>query len=268
MEDAIKSIKAYLYDRESSPLTGAYFISWCIWNFKFLLIIFSSDPVRTKFVNIESYIFEPSYFFGHSQWLGPVWVYFIPLTLALLYLVALPKFSRKIYEISLHNRKLLNETKQAIEDQELLTQEESRKIRREIRKIAEKYEEEIKQKDETISELRNGIEKLLNTAKQETPTKHQKIYENLSEDAKKILSMAALDGDGEIIRYDSLDGFSMSAGGKELTPETNREASALKEALNELEIIKLIASKGNKRVIFEVTQLGYEVADLIRPQTE
>lgn len=269
MEDAIKSIKAYLYDRESSPLTGAYLISWCIWNFKFILIIFSSDTIHIKFLNIESYLFEPSYFFDYSQWLGPIWVYFIPLGLALLYLIVLPKFSIKIYEISLENRKKLNEKKQKFETQRLLTEEESINIRRKIYKISEEYEVELKKKDETISELKHRIEEFQKITsippdREAEPTKNQPILESLSSEAREILLMACDDKSGEIVCYETLDGFSMSAGKKEIIPKSNRETSKLKSAVIELENTNLIAPKGNKRVIFEVTSLGYEIADLIR----
>jgi len=57
IDDVIKTLKAHLYERASSPLFGAFFVSWCLWNYRFLMVVFSSLPVQEKFQLIESTIF-------------------------------------------------------------------------------------------------------------------------------------------------------------------------------------------------------------------
>lgn len=272
MEDAIKSIKAYLYERHSNPLTGAYLIIWCIWNFRFLLIILVSDPINAKFSNIENYLFQPSYFFPHSLFWGPIWVYIMPLVLALLYLLALPPLSLRIYEKILEHRKTLNQTKQEIENKTLLTKEESIKMRREIYKISEEYEEQLKKKDEQIFHLKNSLEELSKLNDNESISNdeiesmnHKKILNKLSKEAKEILTSANYNEDGEIRCSETFDGYSVVAGAKEFIPENPRDTAKIKSAILELEKEHLIISKGNKRIIFELTTLGYEIADLIAP---
>lgn len=58
MNELIKSFKVYLYDRVSSPLFGAYIISFCLWNWRLVLIIFSEMPILEKIAFIETVVFE------------------------------------------------------------------------------------------------------------------------------------------------------------------------------------------------------------------
>ena len=57
LDDFTKSIRSTLYDRVTSPLFGAFFISWCIWNYKLLFVLASSMPVKDKFGYIENVLF-------------------------------------------------------------------------------------------------------------------------------------------------------------------------------------------------------------------
>ena len=272
MEDAIKSIKAYLYDRDSSPLTGAYLIIWCIWNFRLLLIIFSSDSISIKFVNIEYYLFQPSYFFDYSCIFGPIWVYVMPLILALLYLLALPHFSLKIYEKTLEHRKKLNEKKQAIENQVLLTKEESIKIRRETYRAAEEYEEEIRKKDELISDLRYRLEEINRkdqekmefvTNEQLTENKKMEIPE-LSSEAKIILKEASLDSHGTVMYLRYSDGVELSSNNRDfLKGKERREIAKWESALRELIDQDLLIERGHNGNTYEITDIGYKIADKI-----
>jgi hypothetical protein len=58
MEDIIKSIKAFLYDRSSSPLFGAFIISWMAWNYRLLMLVLSDTEIDKKFKDIDKY-FDP-----------------------------------------------------------------------------------------------------------------------------------------------------------------------------------------------------------------
>lgn len=266
MEDAIKSIKAYLYDRESSPLTGAYLVIWCIWNFRLILIIFSGDPISIKFANIENYLFEPSYFIPKSLWLGPLWVYLAPLILALIYLLVLPILSIKVYEQTLEFRLKLNEVKQKIENQELLSKEESIRIRKEIFRLSEEYEQQIEKKDVQINMLKAQLQEISAPKDADSENKAKKeiasIFENLSYEEKVILHLARADNHGTLHAMETLDGTSLATSERQLVIEGTREWQKYKAALKSLEKINLLEKKVNSD-IYELTSLGFTVADLI-----
>jgi len=46
MAKIFRSLKAYLYDRSSNPLTGAFLSPWFICNYRVLLIIFSGEVLE------------------------------------------------------------------------------------------------------------------------------------------------------------------------------------------------------------------------------
>ena len=72
-QDFSDSFKAYLYDRTTSPLFGAFAASWIAWNYEIILTIFSGWEVDKKieFINtvlLPDNISEPPWynFFIHS----------------------------------------------------------------------------------------------------------------------------------------------------------------------------------------------------------
>jgi hypothetical protein len=47
-DDAIKSIRAELYERVASPLLGSFIVSWLIWNYRLILLIFFDEKNNRK----------------------------------------------------------------------------------------------------------------------------------------------------------------------------------------------------------------------------
>lgn len=64
IEDITNSVKAELYGRAVSPLFGAFFLSWAVWNWKFWLVVFSSMEVSEKIDFIDGVLY--------SGWLQPL----------------------------------------------------------------------------------------------------------------------------------------------------------------------------------------------------
>ena len=57
IDDIKKSISATLYERTTSPLFGAFFFSWVVWNWKIIIALFfttSKELKVTKFEYIDS----------------------------------------------------------------------------------------------------------------------------------------------------------------------------------------------------------------------
>lgn len=57
LDDVIKTVKAQLYDRVTSPLSGAFIIAWCGWNWKFIVLLISDMPVIQKFSYAETTLY-------------------------------------------------------------------------------------------------------------------------------------------------------------------------------------------------------------------
>ena len=75
MQDIFISIKAYLYERAASPLTGAFAVSWVVWNYRFFVVLFSdglSTP-SSKFAAIDQLFDVDKLPFGEHLWpcIGP-----------------------------------------------------------------------------------------------------------------------------------------------------------------------------------------------------
>ncbi|MCL1072998.1 hypothetical protein [Shewanella dokdonensis] len=62
MDDILKAFKATLYDKISSPLVSSFCIAWSILNYEVILIIFSSDTVRNKILDIDLHFYKFNHF--------------------------------------------------------------------------------------------------------------------------------------------------------------------------------------------------------------
>ena len=161
MDDLIKSIKAYLYDRATSPLFGTFAISWSIWNYKFLLVLVSSMPADEK-INYISIFLYPSM---HAC-VFPGAVY--PLLTAMAFIFVYPYPARLVYSFTQNMQKELRDIKQKVEDKTLLTIEESRKIRRDMTNHALEHEKEMARKNSEIAKLKELIDEMARTSAEDS----------------------------------------------------------------------------------------------------
>lgn len=90
----------------------------------------------------------------------------------------------------------------------------------------------------------------------------------LSQEARQLLIEAAKSGDGAIRFMKFIGGVRIITNGKDFITDGNPKTRAIWEgAIEELEREGLITDRGFKREIFAVTREGYEVAELLSPQT-
>lgn len=157
MDDILKSIKAYLYDRSSSPLFGAFVLSWSAWNYKFIVTLFSSEPPMTKFEIVGQV-------FSHVdiellRWLPGTLLngFLVPAAMAYAYIYWYPFLAKPVYEYSLKKQKELRELKQATEDNRLLSVEESRELHRRLATLQSNFDEETTRYERELSNLRKVI---------------------------------------------------------------------------------------------------------------
>lgn len=146
--EAMTNIKAVLYERLSNPWIGSFILSWCLWNYKFILLITSSIPPTNKFFIIDNYIYHDylSYFTNGL-------IYPIITSTAIIFIYPYP--TKIIYSFWLKKQKELLELKQNIEGTTLISEEKSRKLRKEIAEFQMLSEKEIEEKNEKIETLKS-----------------------------------------------------------------------------------------------------------------
>lgn len=87
---------------------------------------------------------------------------------------------------------------------------------------------------------------------------------SLSNEARTLLKEASLDKHGSILHLKMMGGNAIQTNGKNFIPSNNRRDEALWEAaLQELELNDLVKDPEHKGEIYELTNYGYQVADMI-----
>ena len=86
----------------------------------------------------------------------------------------------------------------------------------------------------------------------------------LSPEARVLLKEASQDRGGTIIHARYIGGTAIQTNGKNLIPSNERrEVAKWEQALEELKSKNLVVDRGHKGEAFEITNLGYQVADMI-----
>ncbi|MHC9510896.1 hypothetical protein [Kangiella sp. M94] len=254
MQDIIKSIKAYLYDRSSSPLLGAFICSWLVWNYKLIIIVFSSEELSGKFVFISEYWSE-QLFWGAS--------YFIfPSMLTALYIFAYPYIAKPVYEFSLKIQRELKKIKQQQENEMLLSVEESRQLRVEIASLREKYLENTVQLQRTITSQNEEIKKLKSQiGSSEISSEESKSKDKLSITKEGLVSLVNERERGQF----SLDDLFGVREWSSFTEESKRILNSYLDELIEdgsLENVKQVKQSGTKKIYEKVHKEDFDLDDI------
>lgn len=151
-EEIIKSVRASLYERTTSPLFGAYAVAWCIWNYKFLLAVFSELPIREKLDLLHAAFFPSAESYAY--------VFGAPLLGALIFIFLYPYPARYVYEFWRKQQKLLKEVRQKIDDEMPLTKEEAKELRHSLQRLEDEYQREISNRNAEIQRLREELQEL------------------------------------------------------------------------------------------------------------
>lgn len=154
MDDLLKSMKAQLYDRVSSPLFFSFAISWCAWNYRYILILLSSMSPADKFLAVDMLDIK----FPTSWMYWVCYGFLFPTLTSLTYLFVYPWPAKFVYRYVREEQKKLKEIQTQIDDDTPLTIEEARELRKQIREIVKEHEAEIKDKEEIIARLMTEAE--------------------------------------------------------------------------------------------------------------
>lgn len=191
MEDFVKSVKAQLYDRVSSPLFFSFVISWLLWNYRFVLIVLSDTSVSQKFNMIDTQIFpdwEVSLFKG----------VFLPLVSSLIYLFLYPYPAWHVFRHIRMQQKRLKELQQEIDDETPLTREEARSLRVLVRSAADEQDRIAAEKDGIIRDLKAEIENMQSESSEgdARPTESQRRETSPLDEIQKSIMHILADDEG------------------------------------------------------------------------
>ncbi len=140
------TVKAELYGRISSPLFASFLMSFMVWNFQAILVLFSSLPVFTKIHHLEYEIY--THLFDSI-----ILLVFAPLMSALLFIFVYPIPAKIVYEHTRKEQQKLKKIRVKIEDETPLSEEESRKIKQDMIDMDNKYSEYVATTAKKIEDL-------------------------------------------------------------------------------------------------------------------
>jgi hypothetical protein len=87
---------------------------------------------------------------------------------------------------------------------------------------------------------------------------------NLSPEARILLKEASQDSYGRILHIRYIGGTDIQTNGKNvISSSERREVAKWEQALEELTAQRLVVARGQKGEVFEVSNLGYQIADMI-----
>jgi hypothetical protein len=153
MNDTIKTIKAQLYERAISPLSSTFILSWCIWNWRFIIILFSNMPVEEKFKYIDIKIY-PTFpdIIANSL--------FFPLVVTLFIIYIYPIPAKYVFKYWRKQQIEQKKIQQEIEDNEPLTKEEARLIKKTAWEAEQQLEIEYEKRNKEREEKNRKIKEL------------------------------------------------------------------------------------------------------------
>lgn len=153
IKDIFDDLKSEVMGRFNSPLLFSFAISWCIWNYKFLMIVFSSNSVSVTLELISKISFPDE---DHVVKYGLLF----PLSTALIYIFAYPYPARFVYQYNLLQQRLTRLVQRRFFEETPLTLEESRKFRQEIDQKVQELVDEVDRKNSEIARLKSTINEL------------------------------------------------------------------------------------------------------------
>jgi hypothetical protein len=180
LDDLLTSAKQTLVERLASPLLGSFAVAWCAWNYKFLVILFSSASVSQTFDLIEKIAFPDAWsIFARGI--------FYPLASASVYVFLYPYPARYIYEFTLKRQREINQTKQRIADETPLTREESRRLRAEFVQRERTHAGQVQELTNEITRLNAALDSKQALASPPELSPAERLYDRLEPSQFRLL---------------------------------------------------------------------------------
>lgn len=192
IDDLLTSTKESIAERLASPLLGSFVVAWALWNYKFLVILFSAASVSQTFKLIDTIAFPD---WKVTLLRGAV----LPLVSALIYVFVYPYPAKLVYTFTQRRQREINQAKREIEEETLLSLEQSRIMRLEFSQKEHKLQETIDQLNAEVSRLNAEME-VAQKASFNRPdlTPAEKMYGNITPSQLAMLKLLR-DSGGKVI---------------------------------------------------------------------
>jgi hypothetical protein len=182
IDEIKKSIHSNLYQRTRSPLYGTLIISWIIWNWKsiyYLLTVDSTIPFEQRIKYIENNLSSK------------LTLILYPIISTIIVLVIFEFIANYAFWLQAYYKTWRNNKKIETEGKQLLTLEQSLKLRNDISKIEVEFEKLIQEKENEIEQLKKHISAINNISN----------GENIAKKNKSELIKAKLNEEGKLIEF-------------------------------------------------------------------
>lgn len=147
MKDFFDSLGEHLKDRFSSPLAGAFIVSWLLWNYKVVFTLFSDMKPWVKFGFISDHVWTDPGVTAVHVLVGP------GLT-AIAYILLYPFPARWVWAYNARHKRTSELQRQKIEEETPLTKEEAELLKANLRKQIDAVHAENRQLNTTLAEYR------------------------------------------------------------------------------------------------------------------
>ena len=234
IDDIVNSVKAELYDRSVSPLMGSFNISWLLWNYKFILIVFANIEIEKKIQYLDNY-------YSASDTLITLYWLILPITTTIFYIFVYPEFATPVFKHARNKQRVIKEIKTQIEDETPLTKEEAREIRRQLALLQIEHEKDLERKDSEIEGLKTEVKRHKSSAEKYSFISQAKAS------AEEIVKEAHTPKDTEIL----------SAKEVEILNILETEIMSVSELLQQFKNDKI----KTKHLLFELLKKGYIDSD-------
>ena len=242
INDFMKSISSILYERVTSPLYGAFIISWCIWNWKILYLTIFISEEALKITKID-------YLITNCNDVKLLLIYPIISTLVIILLI--PFLGNGAYYISLKFNQWKIKKKNEIENNQTLTIEQSIELREELLNQTEKFAKIIKEKNDEINQINSILEQYKSRPKKENITPTKKIKPNLDDDFNNILNNPNFDNNIPTILGNASRGV--------MQPKDQYQNQSFKLALEYLVSAGFIERDPRAPLLFKITLKGNDL---------
>jgi hypothetical protein len=182
LDDLLTSAKQTIVERLASPLLGSFAVAWCAWNYKFLVILFSSTGVTQTFALIQAISFP-------DAWSILTRGIAYPLFSAGAYVFLYPYPARFIYEFTLRRQREINQTKQRISDETPLTLEESQKLRAEFVARERAHNDQVQRLNEEVARLNAALDLKTNPSPAPELSPAERMYDSLELGQLRLLQV-------------------------------------------------------------------------------
>jgi len=182
IDEIQKSIKASLYERATSPLVGAFTISWLFTNWQLLFITFFESKTtlgKSKVQYIEAYVINAESFYLIPK----IKLWLIPLVYTTIIIWLLPYLSELAFKLKEQSKARKLNIKLKAEKTVHLKIEESIKLRNQIRDLQKEFEESNSEKSEEYFKLKTKNDEQISLL-----SKNKETIESLEKKASNLYS--------------------------------------------------------------------------------